>query len=632
MADLGKLRIRHQHMGWQKQSLLRNGRHLFGTQGRLCNASLNSVLLQEACQGFAIRHLDVHEPGNPIGILCREYSQLLASRKLFRIQILQRPQALPTFINLAELCQSNDCLNVRELEIDSKPVLDLTTAFATTKVLDLANGVRQGGIAGDQKAALTGCNNLRRAQRKAPDVSLGSLMRSIQPATQRLCGILNESNFLGAAPLGNLCKSPRAIVQGHMDHGTGLRSHGCLNALQIHSLGLRVHIHKDRGGSNQPNRISSGNHGLVRDHHFIPRLNSQRHKCRHNRAGATGNHKARRNPNHGCQLSLQLLGLFVLGQEGVPLRKLLSTCGGFQVIKARASLQNGRLLSKPLLHDLGRILAKHALVLATHQDLDRHAIAIAGIGGRNGLRNLAHVIRHRNDTEVKRNPRKGLLILLVGMNALVSVKLQNLARIQVDALGVIGTRNGLNKQPIGSDHPCDGKQKVALAQRMATHVVRVTVRRNGAISYLLNSNAGKTLLDQCRFLGKELAMNLANHLALRILEVRLSLDPRLKLLVQIRFDILEIRDPPFTERTVVFGLILQSFQIRDSLQLFQQRAEGVILLVDRMAPPCPHRCEHFCYSTPSFSHPNEAVGTTELPGAQTDWLPRRVPPSHCRPG
>lgn len=68
------------------------------------------------------------------------------------------------------------------------------------------------------------------------------------------------------------------------------------------------------------------------------------------------------------------------------------------------------------------------------------------------------------------------------------------------------------------------------------------MRRNRAISDLLNANAWKALLQQCGFIGEKLGMNVANHLALGILEVRTTLDEGIKLLVKIRLHILEIQN------------------------------------------------------------------------------------------
>lgn len=156
------------------------------------------------------------------------------------------------------------------------------------------------------------------------------------------------------------------------------------------------------------------------------------------------------------------------------------------------------------------------------------------------------------------------------------------------------------------------------------------MRGNGTVAYLLNANAWKALLQQCRLLGEKLGMNVANHLAVGILEVGTRLDECVKLLVEIRLQILKIRNASLFEILLVLRMLLEGLQILDILDCSENRLEGMVLLLDRMPSPASIQRKHFLLGSFFLKGPNEAAATTEVLDARTDWLRKREPRIHCR--
>lgn len=157
------------------------------------------------------------------------------------------------------------------------------------------------------------------------------------------------------------------------------------------------------------------------------------------------------------------------------------------------------------------------------------------------------------------------------------------------------------------------------------------MRGNGTVAYLLNANARKALLQQCRLLGEKLGMNVANHLAVGILEVGTRLDECVKLLVEIRLQILKIRNASLFEILLVLRMLLKSLQILNSLESLKDALERMALLLDRMPSPASIQRKHFLLGSFFLKGPNEEAGTTEVPDARTGWLPKTEPRTHCRP-
>ena len=170
-----------------------------------------------------VRHQDVDEPGR--GLLKIRWNKFHLGHpgKLAPVEgkHLLLPRHPPR--QLLHLLQADDRLQIGIFEIVANDFMEIDAGFATSKILDLLDAIKQLRVIRQQGPALAGGDDLRSAERKAPHRAESAQMPALPSRAQRLRGIFNHKQAVTPGQ-GHCCiHVRRAAIQAHKHNRAGRR-------------------------------------------------------------------------------------------------------------------------------------------------------------------------------------------------------------------------------------------------------------------------------------------------------------------------------------------------------------------------------------------------------------------------